>query len=155
MTTNSFVQLVLVDEVRAMQKAGINVHLLAAITHGIEVCGAFLDPLPYKAKGQGRKRFNLAIDQLFKTEYNQVNQKLDLYGQLRSHISHSMLPSKYIHLVATNRDRHLTIENRVITLSIAQLCDDYFDAVALLLQKMQNGDLKQKRMELEVLKNIF
>jgi len=155
MDARSFVQVVLIDEVRAMQKAGVNLHLLAAISHGIEVCGAILDALPYKAKGQGRKRFNLALNELFSQQYQSANRQVDLYGQLRSHISHSFLPGKYVDIAIEPSNHHLIVNEGIVSLSLKQFCEDYIEAVNKLLSKIEAGELKNKRMELDVIKNML
>ncbi|MBL4586589.1 MAG: hypothetical protein JKX84_05990, partial [Flavobacteriales bacterium] len=61
MDSITFAEQFLLKEIERMNTAGVRLQLLSGISHGIEVAGALLDKLPFKAKGQGKKRFNLAL----------------------------------------------------------------------------------------------
>lgn len=147
METSEFVRHVLLNEVSAIYTSGAKVQLVAAISHGIEVCGALLDPLPYKAKGQGRKRFILALRILFPPSYVNANSEVDLYGQLRSHISHCMLPGKYISV--EHNSAHLTLNKSTLIINLDELYQDYLKAGAKLLDRMSSGEVKLKRINLQ------
>jgi len=141
----SFIRLYLIDEVKAMQQAGVKLHLLAAISHGIEVAGALIDDLPYKAKGHGRKRFELALRKLFPKAYSTTLRELDLYGQLRSHLSHSMVPANTLTFV-TEHERHLSRNNASICIALSQLCTDYLEAMERLHSMATKNELPQKKI---------
>lgn len=142
MNTADFVRSVLLDEVRAMRQAGVRFHTLAAMTHGIEVCGALMDKRPFKAKGLGRSRFGLALSQLFPAEYAKAGSKVDLYGQLRSHMSHSMVPGRMI--AFTDDGSHLEFDGERLSISLTHFFADYEKAIAQLLDRIDRGIVKEK-----------
>lgn len=125
-----------------MHRAGIHFHTLSAIAHGIEVCGALLDKRPFKAKGLGRSRFGLGLSQLFPAEYAKAGMKVDLYGQLRSHLSHSMVPGKMIAL--TDDGPHLEFDGERLSVSLTRFFADYEKAVEQLLDRLGRGIVKEK-----------
>ena len=149
-----FTQSFLVTEVDKMHSAGVKLHLLSAMVHGIETSGALLDRLPFKAKGQGKKRFNLALRKLFPKAYVDANAKLDLYSQLRSHMAHCMLPDKSIIVVNDNSKQHLIFEEKLLHVSLETLYNDYRCAIELLIEKLEAGELKSKRIAFENLNSI-
>ncbi len=132
-----------------MKSAGIKLHLLAAIAHGIEVCGAFMDGKPFKAKGLGRKRFDTALTELFPKTYATANAQISLYSQVRSHLSHCMIPAKNILIKTAGSENHLSINDSVLTIDLDILHEDYCTAVKTLLAKLAAGKLKNKRIILE------
>jgi hypothetical protein len=140
--TADFVRSVLLDEVRAMRQAGVRFHTLAAMAHGIEVCGALLDNRPFKAKGLGRSRFSLALTQLFPSEYAKANRTVDLYGQLRSHMSHSMVPGKMI--VLSDDAAHLEFDGARLSISLMEFFIDYEKSLGQLLDRIGRGSMKEK-----------
>lgn len=127
-----------------MHHAGVHFHTLAAVAHGIEVCGALLDQRPFKAKGLGRTRFQLALRLLFPPGYMEADRRVDFYGQLRSHLSHSMIPGQL--LLFTEGVPHLTVEDGTLHLSAERLMSDYEAAIHQLLGRLESGTLKPKRM---------
>lgn len=133
----------LLDEVRTMQLSGVRTHLLAAMAHGIEVCGALLDDRPFKAKGLGRTRFQLALTRLFPKDYTVAIQTVDLYGQLRSHLSHGLLPGPKVMLTD---DAHLIVREGVMQLALAQFFHDYERAVSKLLEMSEADQIPEKRI---------
>lgn len=141
----SFIRVYLIDEVKAMERARVKLHLLAAISHGIEVAGALMDDLPYKAKGHGRKRFELALRKLFPKPYAASLRELDLYGQLRSHLSHSMVPANTLSFT-TQPQLHLEQHNDSVSICLAQLSADYFDAMERLHAMTTKNELPQKKV---------
>lgn len=149
-----FIQSFLVTEVDKMHSAGVELHLLSAMIHGIETSGALLDQLPFKAKGQGKKRFNLALRKLFPKAYVDANVKLDLYSQLRSHMAHCMLPAKSIIVVKDDSKQHLVFEGKLLHVSLETLYNDYRCAMELLIEKLEEGELKSKHIAFENLRSI-
>ena len=154
MDSAEFTNRFLISEVDKMHSADVQLHLLSAITHGIETAGALLDTLPFKAKGQGKKRFNLALKKLFRKEYLSANLKLDLYGQLRSHMAHCMLPANSILVVSNKPDKHLLFEGKLLHISLEQLYIDYRCAMQLLLKTLESGELKNKKIAFENLHSL-
>ena len=80
MNSKEFTEKYLLNEVKLIEAANVRLHLLSAIVHGIETAGARLDSLPFKAKGQGKKRFGLALRTLFPNHCATVTPKLDALG---------------------------------------------------------------------------
>lgn len=144
MELRPFIQTVLLDEVRIMHQNGVRMHTLAAVAHGIEVCGALLDSKPFKAKDLGRSRFNLALRLLFPKAYGEANGKVDLYSQLRSHMSHSLIPGNLLLFDALHS--HLELSDGVLHLSQNELVKDYENAIQQLLQLLDSGKLVPKKM---------
>lgn len=153
MNSIEFTEQFLLKEVEAIEAANVRLHLLSAIVHGIETAGALLDSKPFKAKGQGQARFNLAIKKLFPASYIQANSHLNLYSQLRSHVAHCMLPAKTIE-VHLNNAPHLLFENGKVHLSLPILFKDYQTAMRELLRLLKLGDLKNKRIVFDNLENL-
>jgi hypothetical protein len=127
-----------------MHAAGVHFQTLAAMAHGIEVSGALLDNRPFKAKGLGRTRFLLALSQLFPPEYLAADRHVDLYGQLRSHLSHSLLPGQL--LTFSEALPHLSLDGRTVNLSMSRLFSDYEAAMLQLLKRAEEGRLKEKML---------
>lgn len=153
MNSKEFTKRYLLEEVKLIEAATVRLHLLSAIVHGIEAAGALLDSLPFKAKGQGQKRFNLAIKTLFPATYHETINEINLYSQLRSHISHCMLPAKTIS-VHSLAEPHLALVEKSLRLSLPKLYDDYCNAMELLIHKIDSGELKNKRIVFDNLENL-
>lgn len=154
MDSIAFTEQFLLREVEQMKAAGVRLHLFAAISHGIEVMGALLDRLPFKAKAQGKKRFNLALRQLFPSTYTEVGNQIDLYGQLRSHLSHSMLPAKTVRVHVDESERHLIFDEGILNINMGTFYDDYCEAVKLLLEKLTSGKMKNKKISFDNLDSL-
>ena len=131
-----------------MKAADVQLHLLSAITHGIETAGALLDNLPYKAKGQGRKRFDLALKKLFPASYGEANGRISLYTQLRSHLSHCMIPANNV-AVSPVKEHHLHFDGKLLEISLCTLYVDYRCAILKLIQLIEEGKLKNKLIQFE------
>lgn len=145
MDSEQFIEQYLLKEVQLIEAANVRLHLLAAMTHGVETAGALLDGKPFKSKGQGRKRFQLALKKLFPKAYMEANMKIDLYGQLRSHMSHCMLPANSIS-VNSSPEQHLLITENGIQFSLTVFFTDYVVAMETLLEMLRSGALKNKRI---------
>lgn len=154
MDAKSFAQQYLLEEIKQMQAAHVRLHLLLAMVHGIETAGALLDTLPFKAKGQGKKRFDLAIRKLFPKTYTQANRHTNLYSQLRSHMAHCMLPAKTIQIHLAKETEHLTFTDNVLQISLTAFFDDYCQAIASLLTMIESGKLKNKKIVFENLNTL-
>jgi len=151
MDSKTFAQQFLLKEVEQMKAANVRLHLLSAMVHGIETAGALLDSLPFKAKGQGKKRFGLALNKLFPAAYDKANRQLDLYGQLRSHMAHCMLPAKTI---IVSDERHLHVFENVMNIDLNVFFEDYRGAMNLLIQQLESGKLKNKKIVFENLSSL-
>ncbi|MFT6210978.1 MAG: hypothetical protein ACJATE_001608 [Bacteroidia bacterium] len=148
MDSKTFAKQFLLDEVEQMKAANVRLHLLSAMTHGIETAGALLDQLPFKAKGQGKNRFDLALRKLFPLEYLQANEKVNLYSQLRSHMAHCMLPAKTVS-IEISEENHLDFSEKVIQITLNTLFEDYCCAIKKLIEQIEAGTLKNKKIVFE------
>lgn len=148
MDSKAFAQQFLLEEVKRMKATNVRLHLLSAMVHGIETTGALLDPLPFKAKGQGKKRFDLALRKLFPSEYIEANRKLNLYSQLRSHMAHCMLPAKSV-VVQLSEEGHLDFSGNELRISLEILFEDYCFAIDKLIGQLETGKLKNKKIMFE------
>lgn len=154
MDSKTFAEQFLLLEIEKMKNADVRLQLLAAIVHGIETSGALLDSLPFKAKGQGKKRFDLALKKLFPKEYAHANNQMNLYSQLRSHMAHCMLPAKTICLNLEDTENHLKISDNLLSISLDTFYNDYRCAVLRLIEKLDAGELKNKRIAFENLAEL-
>lgn len=142
---SEFARRFLLEEVERMEAAQVPLHLLLAMAQGIETAGALLDDKPFKAKGQGRKRFQLALRKLFPKPYAEANDRLDLYGQLRSHMSHCMLPATTISMTPQAR-LHLAFENGQLQLCLKSFFHDYKAAILALIDQLESERVKEKNI---------
>jgi len=144
--SNQFAEEYLLNEVKLIEAANVRLHLLAAIVHGIETAGALLDDKPFKAKGQGKRRFDMAVKKLFAPSYFEANSKVNLYSQLRSHMAHCMLPAKTIQISEGQNQKHLKFDQNMLQISLPQLFDDYCCAIEKLISMLETNQLKPKRI---------
>lgn len=151
--SKEFAQHYLLNEILLIEAANVRLQLLSAMAHGIETAGALLDGLPYKAKGQGKKRFDLALKKLFPASYSAANQQINLYSQLRSHLAHGMIPSNLIS-IEVGTEKHLQMEENMLHISLKMLFDDYCCAIEKLIQKIDSGQLKSKKISFENLNGL-
>ncbi len=151
MDSKAFAKQFLLDEVEQMKAAHVRLHLLSAMVHGIETAGALLDPLPFKAKGQGKKRFGLALRRLFPAAYERAARDIDLYGQLRSHMAHCMLPANTIIL---SDHHHLQMSENMMHINLDLLFNDYCCAMKQLIEQLESGNLKNKKIVFDNLRSI-
>lgn len=154
MNSKEFAQQYLLIEIEQMKAADVRLHLLSAMVHGIETAGALLDSLPFKAKGQGKKRFSIALKKLFPSNYAEAGNKLDLYGLLRSHMAHCMLPAQQIHVHLNNEGQHLRYSEKVMHVSIEAFYHDYHRAMTELILQLEAGKLKNKTIQFDNLDSI-
>jgi hypothetical protein len=151
--SKEFAKRYLLEEIEKIEAANARLHLLMAIANGIETAGALLDELPYKAKGQGKKRFELALRKLFSAEYLVAHRNIDLYSQLRSHLAHSMIPSDLLRIEDQGK-LHLQMDQKVLIISLRSLFEDYRCAIEKLIGKMEANELRSKRISFENLNGI-
>lgn len=151
--TRTFIERFLVDEIKQMQAANVRLHLFIGMLQGIETAGALMDNKPFKAKGQGKKRFALALNKLFPDSYLQMNHQKNLYGILRSHTVHCMLPANGVRLVADG-DHHFLLENEILTISISTFSEDYLAAMRALLDRSESGKLPDKKIYFQSIESL-
>ena len=153
MNSKEFTEKYLLNEVKLIEAANVRLHLLSAMVHGIETAGALLDSLPFKAKGQGKKRFDLALRKLFANNYSEVNTELDLYNFLRSHMAHSMLPGKQI-ILSETKNSHLLLVDDQLQFHLPSLYNDYVLAIEKLKELIDDDQVKNKRIEFDNLHHL-
>jgi hypothetical protein len=153
LNSKSFAKQVLLEEVRRMEAAHVPLHLLLAMVQGIETAGALLDDKPFKAKGQGRKRFQIALHRLFPKAYLEADRKLDLYSQLRSHMSHCMLPATSI-ILTENPSLHLDTVSGNVQICLKSFYIDYEAAILALTHQFDSGKLKEKNIAFQSLQGF-
>ena len=153
MNSIEFTEQFLLKEVEAIEAANVRLHLLSAIVHGIETAGALLDDKPFKAKGQGNKRFGLALKTLFPARYSETNSKVNLYNFLRSHMAHSMLPAKQI-LLTNESKMHLEQLDSQLGIHLLTLQTDYLKAMSKLIELIESNQVKTKRIAFDNLEHL-
>lgn len=153
MNSKEFTEKYLLKEVQLIEAANVRLHLLLALVHGVETAGALLDEKPFKAKGQGKKRFALALRKLFPTSYSDANSSSDLYNILRSHMAHCMLPAKQI-LLTQKSVEHLVKTDNGIQIHLNTFYQDYLEAMKKLVLLIESNHVKPKRIEFDNLHQL-
>ena len=153
MNSKEFTEKYLLKEVQLIEAANVRLHLLLALVHGVETAGALLDEKPFKAKGQGKKRFALALRKLFPTSYSDANSSSDLYNILRSHMAHCMLPAKQI-LLTQKSVEHLVKTDNGIQIHLNTFYQDYLEAMKKLVLLIESNHVKPKRIEFDNLQQL-
>jgi hypothetical protein len=151
--SKEFTEKYLLKEVQLIEAANVRLHLLLALVHGVETAGALLDEKPFKAKGQGKKRFALALRKLFPTSYSDANSSSDLYNILRSHMAHCMLPAKQI-LLTQKSVEHLVKTDNGIQIHLNTFYQDYLEAMKKLVLLIESNHVKPKRIEFDNLQQL-
>ena len=150
MKNEEFIHIRLVEESKNLLEAGFIFPALFLVSQGIETLGAFLDKKPIAAKAQSKKRFNLAIQQLFSKKYNELSNDNWLYKQLRCNVSHMCSAGAFI-IVATrneNKGSHLELINSQRLFVIEDLVEDFHKACFEVISLLEKEKLKQKSMAL-------
>lgn len=150
-----FVQRVLIDELREIQRNGGHHYIsFSLICQGIEFLGACLDSEPLSAKGLSAPRFRRAIYDLFPVSYHPFNQgtgkPFDLYEIFRCGLLHVILPGSRLELIrraekAQLHAEHLDIKeirglDRLV-LVLEDLFDDYEKACNEIISRIRGGQL--------------
>ena len=118
------------------------------ISQGIETLGGFLDKKPLGAKYQSKKRFHLAIDQLFEKKYQKLIDRDWLYKQFRCNMSHLVTTGGFI-IIATRKDNkgaHLEVIEGQHLFVVENLVEDFHKACQTLILRLAKGEVKQKQM---------
>lgn len=118
------------------------------MAQSLEIIGAYLDNKPMRAKNQSSKRFNLAVNKLFKKEYRDLNSNNFLYKQLRTCLLHMFIPSSKTELrfgKAPSGIHPVASENKVVFYA-----DDFYEdierAVNQIIRMIDNGKIKPKKI---------
>ena len=150
MRNEDFIHIRLVEESKKLVDAGFFFPAFILVSQGIETLGAFLDKKPLAAKAQSKKRFNLAIQELFSTEYKQLSNDNWLYKQLRCNISHMCSTGGFIILCtrAENKGEHLGLIEGQRLFVIEDLVEDFHKACSEVIDLLEKEKLKQKAMAL-------
>lgn len=150
MKNEEFIHIRLVQESGNLLNSGFLFPTLFIVSQGIETLGAFLDKKPLAAKAQSKKRFNLAIEQLFNSKYQQLCKDDWLYKQLRCNITHMCSTGGFIELVTKQQNvgSHLDLINEQRLFVIEDLVEDFHTACFEVMELLKNKKLKQKAMSL-------
>tara|TARA_B110000438_G_scaffold127381_1_gene123781 strand:+ start:96 stop:572 length:477 start_codon:yes stop_codon:yes gene_type:complete len=150
MRNEDFIRIHLVEESKKLVEAGFFFPAFFLVSQGIETLGAFIDKKPLAAKAQSKKRFNLAIQQLFSTDYKQLRNDNWLYKQLRCNISHMCSTGGFIILRTRSEkvDEHLDLIEGQRLFVIEDLVEDFHKACFEVIDLLEKEKLKQKAMAL-------
>ena len=144
----------LIDEISRLQKSGFHKISFIIITQAIEILGSFFDSKPIRARQQSKQRFRLAIENLFPDKYKALNSNDWMYDKLRNHLTHSFLPSSWIILTkleSSGKMNHLSkLHGKTIFIS-EKYFDDFKYACNKLLEMLEAGEVKSKRLPPELL----
>ena len=148
MRNEDFIKQRLIDESQNLLDAEFYFPVFLLISQGIETLGAFLDKKPLGAKSQSKKRFHLAIDQLFENKYQELIDRDWLYKQFRCNMSHLATTGGFIILAIRkeNRGGHLQVIEGQRLFIVENLVEDFHKACQMLILRLAKGELKQKQM---------
>lgn len=145
MDNSEFIQDFIVEESHSLLEHG---HHLAAVTlmaQSVEFLGAFLDNKPLGARQQSKIRFRNAIYHLFPPRYAQCNRKGRLYTQLRSGLSHMLIPSAHIVLTDVPQKHLSEIDNKLYLHPVSFQADLKL-AAEKIQKRLNSGELRRKKM---------
>lgn len=148
MRNEDFIKQRLIDESQNLLNAEFYFPVFLLISQGIETLGGFLDKKPLGAKSQSKKRFYLAIDQLFENKYQELKDRDWLYKQFRCNMSHLVTSGGFI-ILATRKDNigvHLEVIKGQRLFVVENLVKDFHKACQTLILRLGKGEIKQKQM---------
>ena len=148
MRNEDFIKQRLIDESQNLLDAEFYFPVFFLISQGIETLGGFLDKKPLGAKSQSKKRFHLAIEQLFENKYQELTDRDWLYKQFRCNMSHLATTGGFIILATRkeNKGAHLEVIQGQRLFVIESLVEDFHKACQTLILRLAKGELKQKQM---------
>lgn len=149
----AYINQVLLLELREVLKVEAPMLLLTGILQGIEGLGALLDDKPLKAKGQGGKRFGLALRKLFPNEYAKADRQFDLYGRLRNHLAHVRLTANGFS-ITKNKEKHLQFQNFTLFIHPATFFHDFEMACIKMVNISQSKERKGKKISTQMLDGL-
>ena len=150
MRNEEFIQHRLLNESKKLLEAGFIFPTFLLVSQGIETLGAFIDKKPIAVKAQSKKRFHLAIEQLFPQKYQDLTKNDWLYKQLRFNLSHMCSGGGFI-VFSTENEKlgtHLALINGKRLFLMEALVNDFQKACTTLIVQLEKGELKQKAMAL-------
>ena len=141
-----FIRKKLIEQVNDLISSGFCLIAFVTMAQSIEVLGAFLDKKPFKAPFQSKKRFALAVDNLFPKEYQKLNKNDFLYKHLRSNLVHLMMESSFLNLTSNtiSKEGHLSYRNKRTTLLVENTFEDFKMACHRVIQDLEEHRLKHK-----------
>ena len=148
MTNQEFIQIMLIQETQKLLDAKFyNTAFFMAI-QGIETLGAFMDKKPFAAKAQSKKRYHLAIRELFSKNYHSLANNGWLYNQLRCNSVHLSNTGGFVILTlrAEKKGPHLQEISGKRLFVIEDFILDFHNASNRLIEFLEKGDVKQKIM---------
>ncbi|MDA3910311.1 MAG: hypothetical protein PF448_02995 [Bacteroidales bacterium] len=145
MTEAEFIRNEVVKPIRALLDDGHHRAAFILMAQSIEVLGSFLDAKPFRARSQSKIRFRNALYFLFPGLYSAKNRGDKLYEQFRSQMTHMFIPSAHLKLQVSGTN-HLELEDDKLVLNAQQLADDIAAAGEKLIQKLERGEVKRKRL---------
>ena len=148
MRNEDFIKQRLIDESQNLLDAEFYFPVFLLISQWIETLGGFLDKKPLGAKSQSKKRFHLAIDQLFENKYHELSDRDWFYKQFRCNMSHLATTGGFIILVTRkdNKGAHLEVIEGQRLFVIESLVEDFHKACQVLILRLGKGEIKQKQM---------
>ena len=150
MRNEEFIQHRLLNESKKLLEAGFIFPTFLLVSQGIETLGAFIDKKPIAVKAQSKKRFHLAIEELFPQKYQDLTKNDWLYKQLRCNLSHMCSGGGFI-VFSTEKEKlgaHLELINGKRLFLMEALVNDFQKACTTLIAQLEKGELKQKAMAL-------
>ena len=150
MRNEEFIQDRLLNESEKLLEAGFVFPTFLLVSQGIETLGAFMDKKPIAVKAQSKKRFHLAIAQLFPQEYQDLTTNDWLYKQLRCNLSHMCSTGAFIMFSSQKEstNTHLDLLNGKRVFLVEDLVHDFHKACYRVIELLEKGELKQKAMAL-------
>lgn len=148
MRNEDFIKQRLIDESQNLLDAKFYFPVFLLISQGIEILGGFLDKKSLGAKSQSKKRFHLAIDQLFENKYQELKDRDWLYKHFRCNMSHLATTGGFIILAnrKDNKGEHLELIEGQRLFVVENLLEDFHKACQILILRLGKGELKQKKM---------
>jgi hypothetical protein len=155
MRNEEFIQQRLLKESQQLLQAEFYFPVFFLVSQGLETLGSFLDKKPLGAKAQSKKRFHLAVNQLFPNTYADLIDGDWLYKQLRCTMSHMCSPGGFIVLERKTKSKHkhlqLVASKRVFI--IEDLVSDFQQACLLVIEGLESGAIMQKAMAFSEIQN--
>lgn len=145
----SFLEQNLLGEINKVVDNNQSLMSFILMAQAIEILGSYFDSKPIRAKHQSSKRFAVAINRLFGSQYRLINKNNFLYYQLRTCLLHMFVPTNKIELLAgfgTKDKPHLAELNDVITLYNRELLKDFSKAVRGLNSLIENDKVRLKKI---------
>ncbi len=155
MKNEEFIQRRLLEESQKLLEAQFYFPVFFLVSQGIETLGSFLDKKPLAAKRQSKKRFHLAVKELFPEVYLDLTENDWLYKQLRCTMSHMCSPGGFVVLETktTSKNQHLQRLASKRIFIIEDLVADFQQACIHVVQGLESGVIKQKAMAFSEIQN--